>query len=141
MSDWEYIHAHAAELLTRLHQFTIVKQQTGDKTDLTDNSLQTPSSVEEVQKQTATPPEQNGNKPLRRFSPMCQEDATNIAYAREAARQHELFDAEDQANAVRGSAKMIFRKLRSHSYPAEINRAARWRREIRLGVRAKRSNR
>jgi hypothetical protein len=27
MSDWEYIHAHAAELLTRLHQFTIVKQQ------------------------------------------------------------------------------------------------------------------
>lgn len=28
MSEWEYIHAHAAELLTRLHQFSIVKQQT-----------------------------------------------------------------------------------------------------------------
>ena len=27
MSDWEYIHAHAAEMLTRLHQFTIAKQQ------------------------------------------------------------------------------------------------------------------
>ncbi len=31
MSDWEYIHAHPAELLTRLHHFTILKQQsTGD---------------------------------------------------------------------------------------------------------------
>jgi hypothetical protein len=27
MSDWEYIHVSPAELLTRLHQFTIVKQQ------------------------------------------------------------------------------------------------------------------
>ncbi|MGD0543802.1 MAG: hypothetical protein ABSB65_05275 [Candidatus Acidiferrales bacterium] len=29
MSDWEYIHAQPAELLTRLHQFTILKQQAG----------------------------------------------------------------------------------------------------------------
>jgi hypothetical protein len=72
---------------------------------------------------------------------MCQEDATNIAYALGAVCQHELFDAEDQASAVRGRAGMRFRKLWSHSYPAEINRAARWRREITLCVRAKRSNR
>jgi hypothetical protein len=29
MSDWEYVHAHPAELLTRLHHFTIMKQQAG----------------------------------------------------------------------------------------------------------------
>ena len=86
------------------------EQQAGDKTELMDDSLQVPTSVHEIQKQTATAPEQNGNKPLRRFSPRCQEDATNIAYARGAVRQHELFDAGDQANAVRGCARMIFRE-------------------------------
>jgi hypothetical protein len=65
----------------------------------------------------------------------------NIAHARAAVYRHEFFDAEDQANAVRGRAGMVFRKLRSHSYPAEINRAARWRREVTLCVRAKRSSR
>jgi hypothetical protein len=57
------------------------EQQTGDKTESMDNSLQIPSSEHEVQKQAATAPERNGNKPLRQFSPMYQEDAMNIAYA------------------------------------------------------------
>jgi flagellar biosynthesis component FlhA len=77
------------------------EQQTGDKAELMDNSLQIPISVHEVQKRAAKATEQNGNKPLRRFSPMRQEVATNIAYAWGAVRQRELFDAEDQANAVR----------------------------------------
>lgn len=37
------------------------EQQTGDKTDLRDNSLQILSSVHEVQKQAATAPERTGN--------------------------------------------------------------------------------